>query len=201
MKNSKHEMKADAERAKKRKSKKTPEVDVSKVKAKESGPYRSSSDPNRKVKLGDIARDKLSGYTGVAIARSTLISNCPRITLQSPNLHEGKPISPYSLDEPSLEFVSESDHVVWEPARPEEQVELGDEVQDSITKLQGVCVGHTIWSNGCSRILVQMPGLKPDGTPFDASTYDEKDAIIVKRANPPKPILKTGGPRAEPVRN
>lgn len=57
------------------------------------------------INLGDVARDRISGYEGVAIGRTQWLHGCMRITLQAQGLHDGKPIESASFDEPQLELV------------------------------------------------------------------------------------------------
>lgn len=152
-----------------------------------------------KIVLGCIAREKITGFQGTVIAKTTQLSNCPRYTLQPPTLKDGVPLDCRSTDEMQLEYVSSSDHDVWSAARPKEHVELGDTVEDKITGLRGVAFAHTIWSNGCSRVSVQPRELK-DGVPVNPTTIDEKDLRIIETATPKPVAAKTGGPRSEPRR-
>lgn len=68
------------------------------------------------LKLGDIARDRISGYEGVVIGVTDWIYGCRRMTLQSKGLHEGKPIEPISVDEPQCDFVDRQPSVAAKSA-------------------------------------------------------------------------------------
>lgn len=61
-------------------------------------------------------------------------------------------------------------------------VELGDEVCDSITGFKGVAVAITEWLNGCQRIMIQPKELK-DGKPIEPLTFDTEQLIITKKAD------------------
>lgn len=54
------------------------------------------------MKLGDTLTDSITGFTGVAIARTEWLNGCVRWTLQSKELKDGKPIGPECFDEPQL---------------------------------------------------------------------------------------------------
>lgn len=151
-----------------------------------------------KLKFGDIARDKITGFQGVVVARTIWLNNCDRLLLQPREVKDGKPLDGRSFDEPNLEFVETTDIKVFKVARPDEKVVLGDIVRDVISNLSGVAIARTEWMNGCSRVTVQPKELK-DGLPVESSTFDESDLQIVTRAIPPKP-RETGGPRPEPAR-
>lgn len=57
------------------------------------------------IKLGDKAKDTITGYTGIVVAMTTWINGCRRVTLQTQALHEGKPIDNYTADLEHVEVV------------------------------------------------------------------------------------------------
>lgn len=58
-----------------------------------------------KFNQGDVARDKITGFTGVVIARTDYDTGCKHASLQSQDLKDGKPIEWESFDESRLELV------------------------------------------------------------------------------------------------
>ena len=58
-----------------------------------------------KVGLGDIARDTVTGFRGVATVRSEYISGCARVGLQPPVGDDGKVPEAQYFDEPMLEVL------------------------------------------------------------------------------------------------
>ena len=58
-----------------------------------------------RIDLGDEARDTITGYRGVVIARTQWLTGCDRLTLQPPVDKEGKVPENASFDEPYLELV------------------------------------------------------------------------------------------------
>lgn len=64
--------------------------------------------PDQRPELGDRVKDKLSGFTGIVIGETTWIYGCRRLTVQSEDMKEGKPIDPYSFDAPQLEVLKKS---------------------------------------------------------------------------------------------
>lgn len=80
----------------------------------------------------------------------------------------------------------------------DERVNLGDEVEDTITGFRGIAVGVTKWIHGCRRITIQPQELK-DGEPVGAHTFDEPQIRVIQ----PEIIETTGttgGPGPEPTR-
>lgn len=57
------------------------------------------------IDLGDVARDKITGFTGVVVCRSKWLHGCERLVLQPRELKDGKPIESAAFDEPQLELV------------------------------------------------------------------------------------------------
>lgn len=57
------------------------------------------------IALGDTVRDTITGYTGVVIAYTTWLNKCRRISVQSTELKDGKPIDHVVFDIEQLELV------------------------------------------------------------------------------------------------
>jgi hypothetical protein len=59
------------------------------------------------VQLGDEARDTVSGFTGVCVARTEWLNGCWRMTLQPKALDkDGKPQGPETFDDFQLEVTT-----------------------------------------------------------------------------------------------
>jgi hypothetical protein len=58
-----------------------------------------------KIELGDIARDRMTGFEGVVVARTEWLYGCSRLTLKPQGLKDGKSIDTETFDEPQLERV------------------------------------------------------------------------------------------------
>lgn len=78
-------------------------------------------------------------------------------------------------------------------------INLGDEVQDTITKCKGVVVCISNWLNGCQRVTLQPKQIK-DNKPVDSSTFDAEQLVVLKSAKP-LAVAMTGGPSISPVRS
>jgi hypothetical protein len=59
----------------------------------------------KKIEVGDVARDTITGFEGVVIARTEWLNGCARVTLQPKALHEGKPVEAQCFDELQLEVL------------------------------------------------------------------------------------------------
>lgn len=60
-----------------------------------------------KMKLGDTLRDKITGFTGVAVSVHEYLHGCRRFSLQPTDLRDGKPVETHSFDEPQLEIIAD----------------------------------------------------------------------------------------------
>jgi hypothetical protein len=54
------------------------------------------------IKLGTRVRDTITGFEGIAVARTVWLYGCSRIAVQSSELHDGKPIEAQWIDEEQL---------------------------------------------------------------------------------------------------
>jgi hypothetical protein len=59
------------------------------------------------IDLGDVARDTVTGFEGVVVAKTKWLHGCERLTLQPRVLHEGKPIESMTFDLPQLALVGQ----------------------------------------------------------------------------------------------
>jgi hypothetical protein len=58
-----------------------------------------------KIDLGMTVRDKITGLEGVAVARTTYLTGCDRISIQPRELKDGKTAEWSAFDENQLEIV------------------------------------------------------------------------------------------------
>jgi len=157
-----------------------------------------------RIELGDIAKETVTGFTGIVVARTIWLSNCDQLTIQPQGLDkEGKPHQTRTFDEPRVVFVKKG-KVPTVPCGPP-NCEVGDEVRDGLTGLVGIVTQVSIWNEGCIIVSVQPQGLK-DGQPLPSASFDDRKLVVTKKAKvklepKPSPVpAKTGGPRAEPAR-
>ena len=57
------------------------------------------------VELGDKVRDKVTGFEGIAVAKTEWLNGCIRVTLQPPISKDGKIPESGTFDEPQLEVI------------------------------------------------------------------------------------------------
>lgn len=63
------------------------------------------------IKLGDIAKDTITGFTGVVVAITKWLHGCEQIALQPQELNkDGRPFDHQSFDLPQIKLVKSSVH-------------------------------------------------------------------------------------------
>jgi hypothetical protein len=64
------------------------------------------------IKLGSMVRDTLTGFKGMATARTEWLYGCARIGIEPTELKDGKPIDAQWFDEQRVEVIEEKKPVV-----------------------------------------------------------------------------------------
>ncbi len=62
------------------------------------------------VKLGDKARDKITGFEGTVIAQHLYLNGCHRLSIQPNELKDGKPIEAVTFDVEQIDLVQADQH-------------------------------------------------------------------------------------------
>jgi len=60
-----------------------------------------------KIELGMTYRDTITGFSGVAMAKTQWLTGCDRVTLAPRELKDGKPLDMMSFDVSTVELVSD----------------------------------------------------------------------------------------------
>jgi len=70
----------------------------------------TSNKPNtmkEEVKLGQLVKDRITGFEGIVIAITNWLYGCNRITIQPRELKDGKPVEAQSFDVQQLEIIDD----------------------------------------------------------------------------------------------
>ena len=59
------------------------------------------------IQLGDLAKDRITGYAGIVVCVQQWLHGCRRISLQARELKDGKPVDYCTFDEPQVELLAE----------------------------------------------------------------------------------------------
>jgi hypothetical protein len=149
-----------------------------------------------KIEQGDLAKEVITGFTGVVKGIQTCMHNCDRIGLQPQELKDGNPIDTTFFDAPGVVLVKKRVVETIIPATPM-IFNYGDTVADTLTDFKGIVTSCCYWISGCTRVGVQSSKLK-DGTPVGESWFPMSQLKLVKAAKKPVMPKPPGGPMKSP---
>lgn len=69
------------------------------------------------IELGISVKDKITGLTGVAVARTEYLTGCARISIQPTEVKDGKTAEWVTLDEGQLDVVKDKEKIVLNEVR------------------------------------------------------------------------------------
>ncbi len=147
-----------------------------------------------KIELGDLAKDVITGFTGIVKYHSQYMHNCDAFGLQPQELKDSAPVKLDQFDAPNTVLVLKKAVAVI-PA-PRSIFAFGDVVADTLTDFKGTVVAVTYWISGCTRVGVQSAKLKDNKT-VDWEWFPMGQLKLVKAAKKPQP--KQGVPPGGPM--
>jgi hypothetical protein len=130
------------------------------------------------VQLGNQARDRITGFVGVATSRTEYLYGCRRIGLTPTELKDGIPQESQFFDDPQLVDVKEK---IPTPPSPKWSVDLGDKARDVVTGFEGIVSVRSEFLFGPARVGLTPITLDKDGKPQDIVSFDELRVKRVKK--------------------
>lgn len=82
-------------------------LDEQRVEEVEKGFFPTNPVPDSNIKLGSKVKDKITGFEGLAVAKTTWASGNVTIGIEPTTLHEGKPIEAHSFEQQRVELIEE----------------------------------------------------------------------------------------------
>lgn len=154
-----------------------------------------------KIKLGNVYRDLVHGFIGIATVATKHLTGCNRVLLEK---LVNDDIKENWFDVASLELVENPEEV--RPSKIKKDVNfidigLGKEGVDTVTKFKGIVISHTVNLIGEDRVGLQTMNKNADVSTLwiDLSNLESDYLKAQKRFEMPK---NTGGPgKVEPQRN
>ncbi len=141
-------------------------------------------------KLGQQARDTVTGYEGILIAEHEYVHGCKRWGIQAPMKADGTIPEDRLVDEPQLEVTKTKRVIVARAAK--KFVKLGDEARDTVSGFKGIVMGRATFINGCHRTGL-YPKIDEKGKHVDSQWFDEPQLRTIKKV-PVKRETNSGGP-------
>lgn len=156
------------------------------------------------IELGRVVKDIVTGFEGVAVARSTWLFGCVRVGIEPRTLQDkGKAPDAIWVDEQRVEYVETEKkfRLPITPPLPEEleKVKLGNKVQDQVTGFKGMATALCIWYNGQVVISVEPQELH-EGKPVDTSHFEVRRLNLLEPVKPKvskESSATSGGPQKD----
>jgi hypothetical protein len=145
------------------------------------------------INLGSEVKDLVTGFQGIAVAKTQFLNGCYRISVQPPMTKEGKVPDNETFDEPQLKLVKEG-KVPEVVSHTHPEYDLGDEVIDTVTNFKGIAVARTTWLNGTTRTAIQ-PRMNKEGKVNEPLSANEASVKVFGKKKVVNTVQrKTGGP-------
>lgn len=150
------------------------------------------------IQLGSLVKDNITGFTGIAIARTEFGFGCIHIRVQAQGLTKaGEPIPVQSFDDQRIEVLAPPTRAWPEPQRT--AIKLGNVVKDNLTGAVGVATALTVGLDGQVNVLIEQAGLTQDGELKSPLYMDAERAVVVSKRQlkvSEASLATSGGPMA-----
>lgn len=148
------------------------------------------------VGLGDLAREKVTGFSGVVTSMSYEMDGSIFVGLQPSTVENGKPADAFDFDIERIEVI-ESKHVIVNTSiETQKTVKIGAKYRDRVSGFEGICVGRVDFLGGCTRLSLRGRVDKDNKLPEPMLLAVERAELVddtpVKEAA--ERATKTGGP-------
>lgn len=153
------------------------------------------------IVFGNVARDRVSGFTGIMTCKSHMLNGTVQLGLQ-PKVDPSKPELPDAkyFDEFQCEFVEEGLAGNNPPMDNTRTIELGDIVEDLVTGAKGTVTEIIEFQNGCV-YLHSISKIQPEMKDPVRRYASHKQFKLIKAAKPASaetqaqpPAKPPGGP-------
>lgn len=75
---------------------------------------------DKRIEMGDRAKDRITGLSGIVVARTEWLYGCTRITIQPEEFKDGKVPDNYTVDEAQCEVLARGAISGWQrPSAPQ----------------------------------------------------------------------------------
>lgn len=142
-----------------------------------------------KYPMNVIAKDVVSGFQGVIIARNAHLFGCAQYGLAPQELSsDGSPKKTEFFDEARIEVLDETNAVYGEDAYSEIfSIPLGSEVEDKVSNFKGKALVAIEYLHNCSHYWVE-PSVDKDGKPQDGQWLDEGRLMVKGKGITPEEV-------------
>lgn len=142
-----------------------------------------------KYPMNVVAKDSISGFQGVIIARNAHLFGCAQYGLAPQELgSDGSPRKTEYFDESRIEIIDESNATHGENEYDDIfSIPLGTEVQDKVSGFQGKVLVVIENLHNCNQYYVEPP-VDKDGKPRDGQWFDEGRLEVTGKGISPEEV-------------
>ena len=152
------------------------------------------------VKLGDMVKDKITGFEGLTLEKSEYLNGCIQFEVQPRIDKEGKIPESSHIDEQQLEVIKMADsNLVFIPIDSDPAITLGDDVKDSLLGFEGIAMSRSTSVSGYVQYDVQ-PKRDKDGKLPDSAYVSARHLKIINKKESEEVESTGGGKRNHPKR-
>ena len=144
------------------------------------------------VTLGDQVKDKITGFTGIALYKEYQLTGCTLIGVASQELKDGRPQDVYWIVQDRLEVIMPQlfEYKNDDPC----SVQLGDKVESLAEGFQGLCtaIGYGLFS--ATRVTITPTDLNKKSEVRSAWSFDHTQVKVIEEQAFVSEYKKAGGP-------
>ena len=145
-----------------------------------------------KYSMNAVAKDVISGFTGVIINRSAHLFGCAQYGLAPQELStDGSPRKTEHFDEARIEVVEDIDALKEDNSYDSIfTIKLGTEVKDKVSGFEGKVLVIVENMNNCSQYYVEPP-VDKEGKTRDGNWFDEGRLSVIGEGISPSEVAST----------
>jgi hypothetical protein len=142
-----------------------------------------------KYPMNVVAKDSISGFQGVIIARNAHLFGCAQYGLAPQELgSDGSPRRTEYFDESRIEILDDANASDGDNEYANIfSIPLGTEVKDKVSGFQGKILLVVEYLHNCSQYFVEPP-VDKDGKPRDGQWYDEGRLEVISKGISPEEV-------------
>jgi hypothetical protein len=143
-----------------------------------------------KYPMNVIAKDTISGFQGVIIARNAHLFGCAQYGLAPQEVSsDGLPKKTEFFDEARVEILDETNAVYGDDEYKDIfSVPLGTEVEDKVSEFKGKVLMVVEYLHNCSQYYVEPP-VDKDGKVRDGQFFDEGRLVVKGKGITPEEVV------------
>jgi len=142
-----------------------------------------------KYPMNAIAKDSISGFEGIIIARNAHLFGCAQYGLAPQELSsDGSPRKTEYFDESRIKILDATNAADGDDEYEDIfTISMGTEVEDKVSGFQGKVLMVIEYLHNCSHYYVEPP-VDKEGKPRDGQYFDEGRLVVISKGIAPEEV-------------